>query len=223
MEWDAAEQGRSLLPSTQADDDDAPQLIDDLRRAVAAATGAPAAARAEAVAAARALADRAAAAPGALDEQARRDLRAALRALERLERTDDAPPGEGAPPGAAGAAGPRQVQLQIDAEDAYSAQLERERAEEIERLAAQVSTVNMIYRDIASLVGAQQEDVDEIEDLVSRSHDRTTSGHRQLERAVRRRVQKHRCCAYFLCFLLLLIVLIVLAFIVARHVPAAAR
>ena len=221
MEWDAAEQGRSLLPSTQADDDDAPQLIDDLRRAVAAATGAPAAARAEAVAAARALADRAAAAPGALDEQARRDLRAALRALERLERAD-APPGEGAPPGAAGAAGPRQVQLQIDAEDAYSAQLERERAEEIERLAAQVSTVNMIYRDIASLVGAQQEDVDEIEDLVSRSHDRTTSGHRQLERAVRRRVQKHRCCAYFLCFLLLLIVLIVLAVIVARHVPAAA-
>ena len=95
--------------------------------------------------------------------------------------------------------------------------------EEIERLAAQVSTVNMIYRDIASLVGAQQEDVDEIEDLVSRSHDRTTSGHRQLERAVRRRVQKHRCCAYFLCFLLLLIVLIVLAVIVARHVPAAAR
>ena len=80
MEWDAAEQGRSLLPSTQADDDDAPQLIDDLRRAVAAATGAPAAARAEAVAAARALADRAAAAPDALDEQARRDLRAALRA-----------------------------------------------------------------------------------------------------------------------------------------------
>ena len=217
MEWDAAEQGRSLLPSTQADDDDAPQLIDDLRRAVAAATGAPAAARAEAVAAARALADRAAAAPDALDEQARRDLRAALRALERLERADDAPPG------AVGTAGPRQVQLQIDAEDAYSAQLERERAEEIERLAAQVSTVNMIYRDIASLVGAQQEDVDEIEDLVSRSHDRTTSGHRQLERAVRRRVQKHRCCAYFLCFLLLLIVLIVLAVIVARHVPAAAR
>ena len=217
MEWDAAEQGRSLLPSTQADDDDAPQLIDDLRRAVAAATGAPAAVRAEAVAAARALADRAAAAPDALDEQARRDLRAALRALERLERADDAPPG------AAGTAGPRQVQLQIDAEDAYSAQLERERAEEIERLAAQVSTVNMIYRDIASLVGAQQEDVDEIEDLVSRSHDRTTSGHRQLERAVRRRVQKHRCCAYFLCFLLLLIVLIVLAVIVARHVPAAAR
>ena len=214
MEWDAAEQGRSLLPSTQADDDDAPQLIDDLRRAVAAATGAPAAARAEAVAAARALADRAAAAPDALDEQARRDLRAALRALERLERADDAPPG------AVGTAGPRQVQLQIDADDAYSAQLERERAEEIERLAAQVSTVNMIYRDIASLVGAQQEDVDEIEDLVSRSHDRTTSGHRQLERAVRRRVQKHRCCAYFLCFLLLLIVLIVLAVIVARHVPA---
>ena len=205
------------MPSTQADDDDAPQLIDDLRRAVAAATGAPAAVRAEAVAAARALADRAAAAPDALDEQARRDLRAALRALERLERADDAPPG------AAGTAGPRQVQLQIDAEDAYSAQLERERAEEIERLAAQVSTVNMIYRDIASLVGAQQEDVDEIEDLVSRSHDRTTSGHRQLERAVRRRVQKHRCCAYFLCFLLLLIVLIVLAVIVARHVPAAAR
>ena len=217
MEWDAAEQGRSLLPSTQADDDDAPQLIDDLRRAVAAATGAPAAVRAEAIAAARALADRAAAAPDALDEQARRDLRAALRALERLERADDAPPG------AVGTAGPRQVQLQIDAEDAYSAQLERERAEEIERLAAQVSTVNMIYRDIASLVGAQQEDVDEIEDLVSRSHDRTTSGHRQLERAVRRRVQKHRCCAYFLCFLLLLIVLIVLAVIVARHVPAAAR
>ena len=205
------------MPSTQADDDDAPQLIDDLRRAVAAATGAPAAVRAEAVAAARALADRAAAAPDALDEQARRDLRAALRALERLERADDAPPG------AAGTAAPRQVQLQIDAEDAYSAQLERERAEEIERLAAQVSTVNMIYRDIASLVGAQQEDVDEIEDLVSRSHDRTTSGHRQLERAVRRRVQKHRCCAYFLCFLLLLIVLIVLAVIVARHVPAAAR
>ena len=68
--------------------------------------------------------------------------------LEAPRASADAPPGQGAPPGAAGAAGPRQVQLQIDAEDAYSAQLQRERAEEIERLAAQVSTVNMIYRDI---------------------------------------------------------------------------
>jgi hypothetical protein len=218
MEWDAAEKGKSLLPSSSTEDeDDSERLINELRRAVAAATRAPVEARADAVAAARALVDRAAA-PDGLDAQARRDLRAALRALERLER--DGTPPERAAPGA-GAAGPRQVQLQIDAEDAYSAQLERERAAEIARLAAQVSTVNQIYRDVASLVGAQQEDVDEIEELVARSHDRTTSGHRQLERAVRRRVQRHRCCAYLLCFLLLVIVLVVLAVIVARHVPAA--
>ena len=73
--------------------------------------------------------------------------------------------------------------------DATTAVLAEQCADAIERLASQVSTVNAIYRDIASLVGAQQEDVDDIETLVQSSHDRTAKGQRQLERAVRRRAQ----------------------------------
>ena len=81
--------------------------------------------------------------------------------------------------------------------------------------------MNAIYRDIASLVGAQQDDVDEIERLVEQSHERTTKGQRQLERAVRRRVQKHRCCAYFACLLLFIIILICLATMAAKASPYA--
>jgi len=50
----------------------------------------------------------------------------------------------------------QQLQLQDDVDDSYELQLEEERTQEITRLNSQVSTVNQIYRDIASLVGNQQ-------------------------------------------------------------------
>ena len=87
---------------------------------------------------------------------------------------------------------------------------------EIERISGQVSTVNAIYRDLASLVGSQQDDVDEIEQLVAQSHDRTVKGQRQLERAVRKRTAKNKCCMYFACFLLFVIVVVVLAVLVLK-------
>ena len=111
---------------------------------------------------------------------------------------------------------PQQQQLLDEEEDEYSRQLQEEREREIERISGQVSTVNQIYRDLAGLVGAQQEDVDEIENLVAQSHERTIKGQRQLERAVRKRTAKNKCCMYFACFLLLVIVLVVIAAIALR-------
>ena len=153
-------------------------------------------------------------------------MRAALRSLEQLEARDleEAKEAEDRrPPADApleierdGLASSLAQSLLGEEQDAYSLQLEAEREREIERISGQVSTVNAIYRDLASLVGSQQDDVDEIEQLVAQSHDRTVKGQRQLERAVRKRTAKNKCCMYFACFLLFVIVVVVLAVLVLK-------
>lgn len=204
-------------------------MVPALRRAVRDAAAAPE--RVELVEAARALAESLGAnlrPPHAqsLGRQEQRDLRAALRSLEQLEARDLEEAKE-----AEDRRGPADAPLEIERgsvgsslaqsllgeeQDAYSLQLEAEREREIERISGQVSTVNAIYRDLASLVGSQQDDVDEIEQLVAQSHDRTVKGQRQLERAVRKRTAKNKCCMYFACFLLFVIVVVVLAVLVLK-------
>ena len=204
-------------------------MVPALRRAVRDAAAAPE--RVELVEAARALAESIGAnlrPPHAqsLGRQEQRDLRAALRSLEQLEARDLEEAKE-----AEDRRGPADAPLEIERDavgsslaqsllgeeqDAYSLQLEAEREREIERISGQVSTVNAIYRDLASLVGSQQDDVDEIEQLVAQSHDRTVKGQRQLERAVRKRTAKNKCCMYFACFLLFVIVVVVLAVLVLK-------
>lgn len=204
-------------------------MVPALRRAVRDAAAAPE--RLELVEAARALAESIGAnlrPPHAqsLGRQEQRDLRAALRSLEQLEARDLEEAKE-----AEDRRGPADAPLEIERDtvgsslaqsllgeeqDAYSLQLEAEREREIERISGQVSTVNAIYRDLASLVGSQQDDVDEIEQLVAQSHDRTVKGQRQLERAVRKRTAKNKCCMYFACFLLFVIVVVVLAVLVLK-------
>jgi len=204
-------------------------MVPALRRAVRDAAAAPE--RLELVKAARALAESIGAnlrPPHAqsLGRQEQRDLRAALRSLEQLEARDLEEAKE-----AEDRRGPADAPLEIERDtvgsslaqsllgeeqDAYSLQLEAEREREIERISGQVSTVNAIYRDLASLVGSQQDDVDEIEQLVAQSHDRTVKGQRQLERAVRKRTAKNKCCMYFACFLLFVIVVVVLAVLVLK-------
>lgn len=215
-------------------------MVGSLRKAVAAAGREPDALGG--VAGARMLAEAIAGnlrPPNAqsLTKQEARDLRTALRGLEALEDAaeSDAEAGRSAQsplvPGDASSVGDpleiesgrrrrRDLQQRLagaPAEDAYSLRLEAEREEEIDRISGQVSTVNAIYRDLASLVGAQQEDVDQIEALVANSHERTARGQAQLERAVRRRTSKNKCCMYFACFLLFVIVLVVLAVLALKR------
>ena len=201
-------------------------MVPALRRAVRDAAAAPE--RVELVEAARALAESIGAnlrPPHAqsLGRQEQRDLRAALRSLEQLEARDLEEAKE-AEDRRIPADAPLEIErgsslaqsLLGEEQDAYSLQLEAEREREIERISGQVSTVNAIYRDLASLVGSQQDDVDEIEQLVAQSHDRTVKGQRQLERAVRKRTAKNKCCMYFACFLLFVIVVVVLAVLVLK-------
>ncbi|KAH8066143.1 hypothetical protein SO694_00005251 [Aureococcus anophagefferens] len=237
MEWGMAEQGerpRASPPlgssaSTARGGGSVAAMVPALRRAVRDAAAAPE--RLELVEAARALAESIGAnlrPPHAqsLGRQEQRDLRAALRSLEQLEARDLEEAKE-----AEDRRGPADAPLEIERDtvgsslaqsllgeeqDAYSLQLEAEREREIERISGQVSTVNAIYRDLASLVGSQQDDVDEIEQLVAQSHDRTVKGQRQLERAVRKRTAKNKCCMYFACFLLFVIVVVVLAVLVLK-------
>ncbi|KAH8075952.1 hypothetical protein JL720_10411 [Aureococcus anophagefferens] len=237
MEWGMAEQGerpRASPPlgssaSTARGGGSVAAMVPALRRAVRDAAAAPE--RLELVEAARALAESVGAnlrPPHAqqLGRQEQRDLRAALRSLEQLEARDLEEAKE-----AEDRRGPADAPLEIERDtvgsslaqsllgeeqDAYSLQLEAEREREIERISGQVSTVNAIYRDLASLVGSQQDDVDEIEQLVAQSHDRTVKGQRQLERAVRKRTAKNKCCMYFACFLLFVIVVVVLAVLVLK-------
>ena len=228
----------SSMPDTQAPSarggGNVGAMVGSLRRAVAAAEREPG--DAGGVSAARMLAEAIAGnlrPPNAqaLTKQEQRDLRTALRGLEALEDGLEAAAEAGAGAGSSarnplleGQATPpleieagrrrrRDLQAALHApeEDAYTLQLEAERQAEIDRIASSVSTVNAIYRDLASLVGAQQEDVDQIEELVAASHERTARGQAQLERAVRRRTSKNKCCMYFACFLLFVIVIVVLA------------
>jgi len=91
--------------------------------------------------------------------------------------------------------------------------LEEETETEIVNLNERVFTVNQIYRDIASLVSDQQEDVDTIESQISTALSRTNKAQHQLIRANAKKTKKMKCCFYFAVTLAIFSVILVLAII----------
>ena len=100
--------------------------------------------------------------------------------------------------------------------------LEQDTEREIATLNERTFTVNQIFRDIASLVSDQQEEVDSIESQISTALSRTNKAQTQLIRANARRSAKMKCCFYFAIGLALLGVFIVLAIIGFKNFAAAA-
>ena len=76
--------------------------------------------------------------------------------------------------------GRRDARLQADVGDEA---LVREREAELRNINADVHKVNEIFRDLATLVDKQQDDVDKIGDLVERSHAHAEKGLDQVQKA----------------------------------------
>ena len=68
-------------------------------------------------------------------------------------------------------------------EEAINDAILREREEEIRTINADVHKVNEIFRDLATLVDKQQDDVDKIGELVERSHAHAEKGLDQVQKA----------------------------------------
>jgi len=100
--------------------------------------------------------------------------------------------------------------------------LEQDTEREIANLNERTFTVNQIFRDIASLVSDQQEEVDSIESQISTALSRTNKAQRQLISANNKKQAKMRCCFYFAVGLSLLMVIIVLGVIGFENVAGAA-
>jgi len=100
--------------------------------------------------------------------------------------------------------------------------LEQDADREIANLNERSFTVNQIFRDIASLVTDQQEDVDSIESQISTALTRTNKAQVQLMRANARKSAKMKCCFYFAIALTILGFLLVLAIIGFKNVAGAA-
>jgi hypothetical protein len=74
----------------------------------------------------------------------------------------------------------QQIQLQ---EDRLHEEIMREREEEIRNINKGMHTVNEIYKDLAHLVGQQQDHVDQIETQMEDSRTNAESGLKQVEKA----------------------------------------
>ena len=70
-------------------------------------------------------------------------------------------------------------------EEAINDAILREREEEIRTINADVHKVNEIFRDLATLVDKQQADVDQIGDLVEKSHAHAEKGLDQVQKAAK--------------------------------------
>ena len=82
--------------------------------------------------------------------------------------------------------GDERVQLQVAMqEEAINDAILREREEEIRTINADVHKVNEIFRDLATLVDKQQADVDQIGDLVEKSHAHAEKGLDQVQKAAK--------------------------------------
>jgi len=80
--------------------------------------------------------------------------------------------------------GAERVQLQVAMqEEDIDEALIREREDELRNINADVHKVNEIFRDLATLVDRQQADVDQIGDLVERSHAHAEKGLDQVQKA----------------------------------------
>ena len=76
----------------------------------------------------------------------------------------------------------RLVQLQIQ-EDRLAAEIMREREEEIRNINRGMHQVNEIYKDLANIVGEQQEQIDTIETQMDESRANAEAGLKQVEKA----------------------------------------
>ena len=76
----------------------------------------------------------------------------------------------------------KKTQVAMQDEDIDEA-LVREREAELRNINADVHKVNEIFRDLATLVDKQQDDVDKIGDLVERSHAHAEKGLDQVQKA----------------------------------------
>ena len=85
-------------------------------------------------------------------------------------------------PIAANTARGKHTQVAMQDEDIDEA-LVREREAELRNINADVHKVNEIFRDLATLVDKQQDDVDKIGDLVERSHAHAEKGLDQVQKA----------------------------------------
>lgn len=76
----------------------------------------------------------------------------------------------------------QQVQLQLH-HDRLAEEIMREREEEIRNINRGMHQVNEIYKDLAHIVGSQQEQIDQIETQMEESRANAESGLKQVERA----------------------------------------
>mmetsp|Transcript_27548 Transcript_27548/g.92534 ORF Transcript_27548/g.92534 Transcript_27548/m.92534 type:complete len:93 (-) Transcript_27548:106-384(-) len=82
--------------------------------------------------------------------------------------------------------GSDRVQLQVAMqEEAINDAILREREEEIREINQNVHKVNEIFRDLAGLVEKQQADVDQIGELVEKSHAHAEKGLEQVQKAAK--------------------------------------
>ena len=120
-------------------------------------------------------------------------IRQATRRLGRVAAAPPVPPARPPPAGTAAGrdrspprpppgdvdllVGEQRVQLQVAMQDEdIDEALVREREAELRNINADVHKVNEIFRDLATLVDKQQDDVDKIGDLVERSHAHAEKG-----------------------------------------------
>ena len=82
--------------------------------------------------------------------------------------------------------GEERVQLQVAMqEEAINDAILREREEEIREINQNVHKVNEIFRDLATLVDKQQGEVDQIGELVEKSHAHAEKGLDQVQKAAK--------------------------------------
>jgi hypothetical protein len=76
----------------------------------------------------------------------------------------------------------QQIQLQLQ-QDRLNEEIMREREEEIRKINHGMHQVNEIYKDLAHIVGQQQEQVDQIEDKMEDARNTAQSGLDQVHQA----------------------------------------
>jgi len=75
-----------------------------------------------------------------------------------------------------------QIQQQIE-QDKVAEQIMKERHEEIIQINQGMRQVNDIYKDLANIVGSQQEDIDQIDNQMEESKEHAAAGLKQVEEA----------------------------------------
>ena len=75
-----------------------------------------------------------------------------------------------------------QMQVQLQG-DNLAEEIMRERAEEISNINRGMSTVNQIYKDLANIVGGQQDEIDMVEDQMEHANRSANRGLTQIEKA----------------------------------------